>query len=90
MPTMVGQCRGEYTDEAQRAGVEGVVVLDLIVGDDGRTRDIKVVKGLGHGLDKAAIKALRDCRFKAGKRGEKAVAVRLRGFKIRFFLDDGT
>ncbi len=88
MPVMKGQCRGEYTEDARRAGVEGVVVLDLIVGLDGRTREIKVVQRLGHGLDEAAIEALRSCAFKPGRRGQEAVAVRLRTFKVRFFLDD--
>ena len=88
MPKMAGRCRGRYSTEAREAGVEGTVVLDLIVGADGRTRDVKVVEGLGHGLDKAAIAALQGCRFVPGRRGTLAVAVRLRAFKIRFFLDD--
>ncbi len=88
MPVMKGQCRGEYTEEARRAGIEGVVVLDLIVGLDGRTREIKVLQSLGHGLDEAAVEALRTCQFKPGRKGEEAVAVRLRSFKVRFFLDN--
>ena len=88
MPVMKGQCRGEYTEEARRVGVEGVVVLDLIVGLDGRTREIKVLQGLGHGLDEAAVEALRSCQFKPGRKGNEAVAVRLRSFKVRFFLDN--
>jgi protein TonB len=88
MPKMVGRCRGAYTEKARESGVEGTVLLSLIVGVDGRTREIKVVKGLGHGLDEAAIQALAACRFKPGKRNGKAVAVRLRSFKIRFFLDE--
>jgi len=89
MPKMVGRCRGRYTEKAQENGVEGVVVLELVVGANGRTRDIKVITGLGYGLDEAAIEALRKCRFKPGRKGDKKVAVRLRSFKIRFFLDDG-
>ena len=89
MPKMVGRCRGTYTDKARENGIEGTVLLSLIVGIDGKTREIKVIKGLGSGLDEAAIKALAACRFKPGKRNGMAVAVRLRSFKIRFFLDDG-
>jgi protein TonB len=88
MPTMRERCEGKYTDEARRAGIEGTVVLDLIVGLDGRTRDIRVVQGLGHGLDEAAIEALRDCQFSPGERDGSPVAVRVRTFKIRFFLED--
>ncbi len=88
MPTMQGECRGKYTDEARDAGIEGTVMLDLVVGEDGKARDIKVVKGLGHGLDEAAIAALARCRFKPGLRNGQAVAVQLRAFKVRFFIND--
>ncbi len=88
MPTMRGRCRGDYTERARAAGTEGTVVLDLIVGDDGRTRDIRIVEGLPNGLSEAAVAALKRCRFAPGRRGGMAVAVRLRAFKIRFFLDD--
>lgn len=88
MPTMKGDCRGKYTDAARDEGIEGTVMLDLVVAPDGTTRDIKVVKGLGHGLDEAAIATLARCRFKPGTRGDTAVAVQLRAFKVRFFLDE--
>ncbi len=88
MPTMQGECRGKYTEQARDAGVEGTVTLDLVVGADGKARDIKVVKGLGHGLDEAAIAALARCRFKPGLRNGDAVAVQLRAFKVRFFMND--
>lgn len=90
MPTMRDRCRGEYTDAARDAGVEGTVVLDLVVDEEGNTRDIKVVHGLGHGLDEAAVAALKRCRFAPGERGGSAVPVRVREFKIRFFLQDDT
>jgi len=88
MPVMSGPCRGDYTDAARDAGVEGTVVLELVVDEEGKTRDIHVVHGLGHGLDEAAVAALRRCRFAAGERGGKPVPVRVREFKIRFFLQD--
>lgn len=86
LPLPQGRCFGKYTDDARAAGVEGTVVLDLIVGEDGRARDVKVVTGLGHGLTEAAIAALRACTFSPGEKDGKRVAVRVRGFKIRFVL----
>jgi protein TonB len=88
MPEMAERCPGQYTDAAKEAGIEGVVLLDLVVDEEGRATQIRVVQGLGHGLDEAAVKTLERCRFKPGERGGKAVAVRVRGFKVRFFLDD--
>jgi protein TonB len=88
MPLPTGRCSGEYTEEARRAGAEGTVVLDLVVGADGTARDITVTQGLGHGLTEAAVAALKRCRFTPGERGGKPVPVRVRGFKIRFFLQE--
>lgn len=86
MPLPIGRCAGVYTDEARAAAVEGTVVLDVVVGADGRPRHIHVVRGLPHGLTKAAIAALSRCRFSPGEQDGKAVAVRVRAFKIRFVL----
>lgn len=85
-PLPPGRCVGKYTDEARAAATEGVVVLDLTVDETGRTRDITVVQGLPHGLTEAAVAALEACRFMPGEREGKPIAVRVRGFKIRFLL----
>jgi protein TonB len=89
MPLPLGRCSGKYTDAARTAAVEGVVVLDLIVDEHGRARDITVVSGLTHGLTEAAITALRGCTFTPGERNGTPVPVRVRGFKIRFVLAEG-
>jgi protein TonB len=89
MPLPRGRCTGKYTEAARQAAVEGTVVLDLVVGADGRAKNIKVVSGLGHGLNEAAVAALKACRFTPGERSGVPVPVRIREFKIRFFLDQG-
>ncbi len=88
MPLPQGRCSGKYTDEARAAAVEGTVILDLIVDEAGRARDIQVISGLEHGLTAAAIAALKDCRFTPGEKDGKPVSVRVRGFKIRFVMQD--
>ena len=65
------------------------MVLDLVVSASGRVRQVKVTKGLAHGLSEAAIRAARACRFTPGQRKGIAVPVRVRGFKVRFFLQTG-
>ncbi|MCC6750355.1 MAG: TonB family protein [Deltaproteobacteria bacterium] len=87
LPLPRGQCSGRYTEAAREAGLEGTVVLDLVVGEDGRTREVVVVRSLGRGLTEAAVAAVKACRFSPGERNGRPVAVRVRGFKIRFFLD---
>lgn len=88
MPLPKGSCEGKYTDDARGAAIEGTVVLDLIVDATGRARQITVVQPLSHGLTEAAVRALTGCRFTPGERSGAAVAVRVRGFKIRFLLQD--
>jgi len=53
----------EYTKEALDARIEGPVVLSLVIGADGVPSDIKVVRGLGMGLDEKAVQCLRRWRF---------------------------
>jgi protein TonB len=88
MPLPQGRCAGKYTEEARAFATEGVVVLDLIVDEHGRARDITVVEGLPHGLTQAAIEALRTCPFTPGERDGQPVPVRIRGFKIRFVMPE--
>lgn len=87
MPLPKGSCAAKYTAELQASGLEGTVVLELIVDEQGAARDIKVVEGI-EGLNDAAIATLKLCRFTPGERDGRAVAVRIRSFKVRFVLPD--
>jgi periplasmic protein TonB len=86
MPLPQGRCEGQYTEEAKRAAIEGTVILDVIISETGRVRDVKVVSGLGHGLTEAAIAAVKGCRYSPGEKDGKAVPVKISGYKIRFLL----
>jgi TonB family protein len=88
MPLPQGRCVGRYTEEAKQAAVEGTVVLDLVIAETGRVREVHVVSGLDHGLTEAAIAAAKECRFSPGERDGVAVPVRVRQFKIRFLLEN--
>lgn len=88
LPLPQGRCFGTYTDEARAAGTEGTVVLDLTVDERGHARDVIVVQGLDHGLSAAALAAARACQFSPGEKEGKPVAVRIKGFKITFMLQD--
>jgi len=88
MPLPRGDCSGKYTDDALAAGIEGTVVLDVVVGENGRVRDVAITSRLGHGLDEAAVTAIRACQFTPGEKDGKPVAVKVRGFKIRFVLPE--
>ena len=88
MPSPVGICAGQYTDEARRAGLEGTVILDFVVGEDGWVRDVTIVQGLDQGLGEAAVRAIKSCQFAPGERDGKPVAVRVPRFKVVFSLGE--
>lgn len=67
-----------YTSEARRAKLNGIVVLQVTITPQGETSDIAVVKGPGFGLERNAVEAVRNWRFKpATDQDGKPVAVRV-------------
>jgi protein TonB len=67
----------EYSEEARKAKYQGTCVLWLIVGPDGKPRDIKVARALGMGLDQKAIEAVRNWKFEPAMLNGKPVAVQI-------------
>ncbi len=57
-----------YTAEARSLRIEGEVVLEVVFEASGRLRIVRVVQGLGHGLDEAAVHAAEQIRFRPAKR----------------------
>jgi TonB family protein len=57
-----------YTDEARALKLEGEVLLEVMFGANGQLHVNRVVRGLGHGLDEAAIAAANKMRFKPAMR----------------------
>jgi protein TonB len=67
----------EYSEEARRAKYQGTCILWLIVGPDGKPRDVKVARALGMGLDQKAIEAVRKWRFAPAMKDGQPVAVQI-------------
>jgi TonB family protein len=57
-----------YTDEARKLRIEGEVLLEVVFESGGRIRVLRVIRGLGHGLDEAAARAAEQIRFKPAQR----------------------
>jgi TonB family protein len=57
-----------YTEEARRLKVEGEVLLEVDFGANGDLRVLRVVRGLGHGLDESAVHAAQRIRFKPARK----------------------
>jgi protein TonB len=60
-----------YTDEARHGKVQGAVTLAVLVGADGRAQDIRIVKGIGFGLDERAVETVRGWKFIPARDGAK-------------------
>ena len=67
----------EYSEEARKAKYQGTCVLWLIVGSDGKTRDIRVMQTLGLGLDEKAIQAVKQWKFEPAMKDGNPVAVQI-------------
>src|SRR5882672_10109023 len=76
-PVLIHETKPNYTGEAMRARIQGLVKLEAIVMADGSVGDVRVVHSLDQqfGLDKEAIRTLRQWRFKPGMRLGQPVPV---------------
>lgn len=62
-----------YTEEARNLKLEGEVLLEMEFGANGELHVNRVVRGLGHGLDEAAVAAANKMRFKPAMRNGQAI-----------------
>ena len=62
-----------YTDEARKLQLEGEVLLEVRFGANGELHVNRVVRGLGHGLDEAAVSAANKIKFKPAQRNGSSV-----------------
>src|SRR5262245_49475407 len=69
MPVIDGDACGRgvpYPEQALKQGIQGDVILRVALDENGRVREVKLLSGLGYGLDEAASRALRTsakCKF---------------------------
>jgi TonB family protein len=60
--------RPAYTDEGRQLKIEGEVLLDVVFSAGGQIRIVRVVHGLGHGLDESAVHAAEKIQFKPAQK----------------------
>lgn len=82
MPELIGglgeiQKKIRYPEIARKAGVEGRVILQFIVNENGSVTEPAVVRGIGAGCDEEALRVVREAKFKPGKQRGKAVKVKM-------------
>jgi TonB family protein len=85
-PQLLHEVRPEYTEDARRRGITGDVVLEIVVRSNGTVGEIRVMQGLGAGLDARAVEAVRQWRFAPARRAGTPVDVAVEvavEFKLR-------
>jgi TonB family protein len=77
LPVLLKEVKPQYTSDAMRAKIQGIVIVEAIVLPDGTVGDVSIVKSLDptFGLDQEALKAAKKWRFAPGKKQGEPVAV---------------
>jgi periplasmic protein TonB len=84
MPEAITKGQPQYPDIAREAGVDGTVVVQALVGKDGKVKDTRVTKSIPM-LDAAAVSSVRGWVFKPALSNNKPVAVWV-AIPVRFSL----
>ncbi len=65
----------EYPEMARKAGIEGRVIIQFIVNEKGQVEDPRVIRGIGGGCDKEALRVVKQAEFEPGRQRGKPVRV---------------
>jgi protein TonB len=86
MPQVLNEFKIPYPPEAKKRGIQGPVVMDLLIDTQGDVRQATLVEGPGFGLNEAALSAIKNFKFRPAKVEDKPVAVKIR-YSYRFILE---
>jgi TonB family protein len=62
-PVLLDKIEPQYTETARRVRLEGTVLVQAVIDEQGRVVDVKILKPLPMGLDKAGVDAVSRWRF---------------------------
>jgi TonB family protein len=74
-PAVIHQVQPRYTKTALQIGLEGSVILEAVIDEQGRVGEIQVLRGLSAGLDREAVAAVEQWKFKPAMLGDRPVKV---------------
>jgi TonB family protein len=86
MPALKSEVRVPYPPASRKQGIQGAVVMDLLIDTSGTVRDVNLVEGPNDELSNAAMKAARAFQFTPALIREAPVAVKIR-YIYRFVLE---
>src|SRR4029077_19126307 len=86
-PRVIRRVEPQYTDLARANRIQGSVVLEAVITEDGTARIVRIARSLGYGLDESAVTALQQWTFAPGMKDGKPVNVAL-NIVVNFNLRD--
>jgi TonB family protein len=86
MPEVLKEHQIEYPRQAKRAGVEGDVILSVLISETGAVENLSVLKGAGYDLDEAAMEAVKKFIFSPGYKEGLPARVQI-NYTYRFRLE---
>ena len=86
-PSLIYKVEPQYTEEARQAELQGTVLLYAQISPDGKAINMKVLRGIGLGLDEKAMEAVTRWQFKPGMKGGQPVTVEAQ-IEVNFRLLD--
>ncbi len=87
LPKVLKEVKPKYPEEARRNGIEGSVVLSLIIDENGNVVSAKIIKKMGYGMDEEAIKAAYQLKFSPALSGKTPVRAKIK-YTFTFILED--
>lgn len=86
MPILVSEMKVSYPIDSKSKGIQGRVLIDIIIDTEGKVRKAILVSGPAEDLNQAALSAVKSFKFRPAKKDGKSVAVKIR-YAYRFILD---
>ncbi len=86
MPKLSSEYRIPYPPEAKKKGIQGPVVMDLLIDANGTVRDVKLISSPSPLLSESALAAIKNFKFIPAQIKDKSVAIRIR-YSYRFVLE---
>ncbi|HLJ91005.1 MAG TPA: energy transducer TonB [Candidatus Angelobacter sp.] len=76
----------EFSDEARRSKYQGSVLLDVVIGTDGRIHNAKIARSLGMGLDEKALEKVKLWKFAPAKASDGTLVTVAANIEVQFNL----
>jgi protein TonB len=82
-PEVLSKVNPGYSEDARQNKISGDVLVYLEVDQDGLPQHVRVIRGVGHGLDEKAVEAVKQYKFKPATKDGRPVKVAM-NIKVNF------